>query len=318
MLAGRTRRSDGKWVVGLVIVWIASLAVAFWFGQTAAERKTGWGLGRPVTPVPVAIETAKGGDAQSVALREENEELRERILRLEAELKEPKGAKQTTETTPTARERMGRASKEAIRERWQIWRDRGSFESDNQMFPNIENTLGLMFDLVTLGEAGLDCLIDVANDPKATDQEKEFALEGISFWPKKKALKVLLSNKTVASENRYVDFLWRQVTCLPTSDLREDMPTLERLLLPEIGEGTKAHGKEAQVLASLAFVHGSENAARMVYDPDAWQEPNAMLGEADLLHTDAAKEYVERVAERHSNIECRRYARQILQQWNER
>lgn len=318
MLAGRTRRSDGKWVAGLVIVWIASLAVAFWFGETTAEHGAGKEPDRPARPITATDGTAKDDNSQSSALREENEELREQIVALETELERLRGARQTAKTAPAARDRIRRVSKEAVQERWQLWRDRGSLETDNQMFPNIENTLGLMFDLVTLGEPGLDCLIDVANDPKATDQEKEFALEGIAFWPKKKALKVLLSNETVATENRYVDFLWRQVTCLPTSDLEEDMPTLERLLLPEIGEGTKAHGKEAQVLASLAFVHGSESAARMMYDPAVWQEPNAMLAEADLLHTDAAREYIERVAERHSNSECRQYARQILQQWNAR
>jgi hypothetical protein len=303
-----------------------SLFLAFaagWILSRAPVKETGpadFAAPQAKSPLPVSDGEAVH-DPSVERLRRENEDLRNRVAVLEGALKEARNEQFAARLTEALNEMVQQPGEEAVADRWGIGSTTYFKNSEAGMFGGIEDLAELVLDFALCGEAGVDFLVDTMSDEDRPEKERDLALGILAWIPHKKALDALLQDEYLAQEVElgnwdYVDSLFRQVTRLPAADVAPHLPTLDRLLLPELSEGGSLNDKETRVAAALAFQYGSREAWRLVCQRQKWEDPAELLSQADAIHTQQARQFVERVAAQHPSAESRAQANEMLNKWD--
>jgi hypothetical protein len=208
-----------------------------------------------------------------------------------------------------------------VAQRWGIGSTNYLTNSKAGFLGGLEDAVELTVDFALCGEAGVDYLVEIMSDMDRPEEERILALETLCWLPHKKALEALLRSEylereAVAGHGDYVNYLFRQVTRLPTADLAEHLPTLNRVLLPVLSDGGGLDDRDARVAAALAFRHGSRQAWDLVCQPQVWEDPGDLLAQADAIHTERAREFVERIMTRHPDAEWRAHASELHRDWD--
>jgi len=166
------------------------------------------------------------------------------------------------------------------------------------MFAGMDDGLSLAGDMARLGAPAMSFLAELAGDTSVDMKEREAALFALSHIRDKAALAELLKIRApdVTELDYPYDLIQLQVSSLPTSDVREFIPEINRQIAQELGAGEQAP-ERTEVLLTLSFVHGDRDSLRLLYDPRILNEDlTGAIGLAGEIHTPQAHQFLQWVA----------------------
>jgi len=243
----KTRRKHAGTTVVFLCGMVAGVLVARVFLST---RQPAAAPPVPVEGKQTAVEPAKdAGDSAVVALNQEKARLQEEIDGLQQQLREAKDqllrsllkeqlaamAKENANLDASTMWFTGIARVQAARGGW---------------FGGFEESIELGVDIVRLGDAGVDIVLEALDDPESSEEEKEMATGIAVFVPHKKALGALLSNNYILERMDAGERLPRvayQLARLPPEDVAPYAAALRQL-----AEDNPSVSAAEEVLALLA------------------------------------------------------------------
>jgi len=313
-----------QWLLTVIVLWVVSIATACllaWnLGSSRRLRVKREAGEEPLSTaqVPAAEERLRREPAQKLAdLERENAELREELAELKDEVR--KAASDClmyaiSQALQDAAERE--VSTQQVHSTWkrgieQIERAGGG------LFGGVGGFVALAAEIALLGEQGIRCLSEIAWDTERATEEREDALEVLGLMPHKLALETIMEMPDPESFGMYFpyDAIEGQLLRLPTADIQEYVPQITRHLSSAVG-ADEFSSTGGTLAAILAFVHEDTFCSRLLHDPRVWQEDlDGVLWEANYVHTDRAKEFLEEVRRTHRNEEYCTRAAEMLEKW---
>ena len=292
--------------IAIAVLWAASLVVTATIVWLVASEHF---ASKAVSTEPVAIAPPDAGSVEG--LRREKAALREEVERLRARImdRQTGGAEKGAEN-----ERLRLVLKQALRqvaepreprndEVSSAWR-RGFYALQRNrerggMFAGIDDGLSLTSDMAQFGAAGASFLSDLVMDANADMKEREMALFVLSHVRDKAALAALLKLRApdVTELDYPYDLIQLQVSSLSSAEVREFVPEINRRIGQELGVGEQAP-ERTEVLLTLGLVHGDRESQRLMTDPRILSEDlSGAIGLAEDIHTPAARQFLEWVAQ---------------------
>ncbi len=188
---------------------------------------------------------------------------------------------------------------------------------DSGMFGGLDENMSLMADMSRMGAPGMKFLASMAGNAQRPMDERELALSVLSHIQDGAALGAILDlNAPDVTELDYpYDLIETQVASLPTREVRPYISRIIDQADQDLG-GNDPAPERAEVLAILALVHGDQRAQGLLHDGRILQEDlSGAVQTANEIHTPAARQYVQWVAENHPRPNVRQAANAALQEW---
>jgi hypothetical protein len=185
------------------------------------------------------------------------------------------------------------------------------------MFGRMDDGLMLATDMARFGAPAMSFLAELVGDTSVDMKEREAALFTLSHIRDKAALAELLKIRApdVTELDYPYDLIQLQVSSLPTSDVREFIPEINRQIAQELGAGEQAP-ERTEVLLTLSLVHGDRDSLRLLYDPRILNEDlTGAIGLAGEIHTAKAHEFLQWVAGNSRNEEHVALATGVIDAW---
>ncbi|MBL7644893.1 MAG: hypothetical protein JNK74_01770 [Candidatus Hydrogenedentes bacterium] len=278
---------------------------------TSATSSTGAKFEREVvTPAP-ALPTD-----ECKALHVEIERLQSELARLQAEMSElEKAAVQGFLTSMAKRIDDNEAAAIGAQEATADTARRASLRS-GEMFGGFSDMLLLLHDLSRMGDAGVEGLIAYLQDPIVSPQDRESAINMLTYLPTKASLDFLMqphaeldyAGFTELSDDGILPFLER----LPTGDVAAYIPEIREYIDQSLESGSSSRGILAPLVA-LALIHDDAESRRMLrglQGNDA--QVTAAIISASSLGTPEATRFVEEIATTHPSADVRNRAQELL------
>lgn len=296
----------------------AGLALAF-----TAGWMTGLYVGAPrrapeaAAPRDQAVPAAPTSSGDVDKLRDENEQLREQLARIEEERKNlgrdylQLAMKQSFESAGSKA-----SSPEEIRASWEKGMAR-ILAGHGGMFGNLEDTFALAVEIASRGEAGIRFLGSVASDLSKTDKERELALQIMARIRHRTAFDYLLNfrDEKLTELDYPYDLIRLQVASLPTDQIASGIPGILNQINTDLG-GDNFSPERAEVLLYLADTHRNAQAQQLLSDSRMWQENvQGALEVAQSLHDQTAYTFLVNIEQHHVDPAARQRAAAILDAW---
>ncbi len=252
------------------------------------------------------------------ALERENVALRGETKRLRAELDRAEDGRLRLVFAQALREMMeappnGDDVETTWRKRIEVFRQkekRGTFEG-------LDEAMSLMAEMARFGMPGIQLLASVASDHQRETDERELALQVLAHIRDKAALATLLKLREpdIMELDFPYDLIELQISALPTGEIREFIPEINRQIAAELGTDTIAP-ERTEVLAILALVHGDSRSWSLLQDRRVLLEDlrGAVRIAADV-HTHRARQFVEWVARDHPRDDVSEAASRLVDNW---
>jgi hypothetical protein len=310
--------------IAIAALWAASLVVTATIVWLVASEH----FASKAVSTELAVSTP--ADAGSVeGFRRENAELREEVERLRARImdRHTGGVEKGAEN-----ERLRLVLKQALRQVAEpreprndevsaAWR-RGFYALQRTRerggtFAGIDEGLSLTSDMARFGAAATSFLSGLVMDAKADMKEREMALFVLSHVRDKAALAALVKLRApdVTELDYPYDLIQLQVSSLSSAEVREFVPEINRRIAQELGAGEQAP-ERTEVLLTLGLVHGDRESQRLMTDPRILREDlSGAIGLAGVIHTPAARRFLEWVAHNSRNEKQTALATDALASW---
>jgi hypothetical protein len=314
-----------QWLIGVVALWLVSIAIASIIGWNLCsarglpvEQETGEQPGSTVPP-PRGEERLKGEPVPTVAeLERENAQLREELAELKDEMRK---AASNCLVYAISQALQNAADREVTTQQVRVAWGRGIADIERArasgMFGGLDEFLALTAEIALMGEQGIRCLSDIAWDTDRTTEERESAVEMLAHMPHKLALQTIMetADPEVFDPPFPYDHIGIQLLRLPRADIQECVPEITRHLSSTLAAG-EFDSTEGELTAILAFVHEDALCSSLLHDARIWHEdlPDVLFG-ANYVHTERAREFLEEVRRTHSNEEFRTMAAEMLDNW---
>jgi hypothetical protein len=311
-------------IVGLVFLWLLTIAVAVMATRSLTQR--------PLSQPEQAPERVAGGaeETRSVPqdprlatelrnLERENAELREKLARVQGEHRKLGNDYLSLVLRQALEDAVaGTASQGDMQAIWDKGFEDFTERHHRSLGAGLGRGVGLLFDMAQFGDSGVYFLRDVVTNRQLDSRERELALNVLSLMHTKTALRVIvdLREPDIMELDYPYDLILPQVAVLPTEDIAECVPDINRHIAHdlEVGDGGIAPEK-TDLLAHLAFTHTNAESVQLLHTPEAMRENlSTALRIADRSHSPQARQYVEAVA-RQGTGQHRLQARRILQRW---
>jgi hypothetical protein len=190
-------------------------------------------------------------------------------------------------------------------------------EQSGGMFGAIDDSISLVTDIARLGQPAVPFLANLVTDKNVDMEEREFALFVLSHIRDKAALAELLKIRApdVTELDYPYDLIQLQVSSLPTADIREFIPEINRRIAQDLGTGEEAQERSV-VLLTLGLVHGDSESLRLMNDPRIFRENlGGAIPLAGEIHTPQARRFLQWVADNSQNETQVALAAGVLEVW---
>ncbi len=181
----------------------------------------------------------------------------------------------------------------------------------------LEESIALLADMARFGKAGIAFLGRIANDRTAGDQERETALQILSYLRDPAALDVLMGfrDPSILELDFPYDLVRGHVGGLPTQQIRQHIPALVQQLQSDLGADNFSP-ERPEVALLLATEHNSPEARRLLFDERMWRDNvQGALRLAEARHDSLSRQFVEATARNHNEQRYRELAADILETW---
>jgi len=297
----------GLWVVSLV----AAVVIAW---TLASERSAGRAVSRDEARTSVA------DTAEAEALRRENGELRAEIERLQKAQKDAEHARLRVAfkqaLTEIAEPRTPRD--DALDTAWRRGYDAlKAVRERGGTFAGLDNGLSLTGVMAGFGPEASSFLSNLVTDGHADMKEREMALFVLSHVRDRSALAALtkLRAPDVTELDYPYDLIELQVSSLSAAEVREFIPEINRQIAGELGTGEPAP-ERAEVLLTLALVHGDRESQTLMNDPRILSEDlSGAISLAGDIHTPAAQNFLASIVQNSHDERQSAMASDVLANW---
>lgn len=310
----------------ITLVWVASIVLTMLLTQhytspsvsslqdRFGEQAVAPGDRKPRVPAGLELDPKR----ELARLELENAELREELGQLRTTLDQV-GLDYLSYALEQALKGATRRqiSQEQVYSTWNKGLEAIDRARERSMFGGLSEGLAFVADVALLGEPGITYMAEVAADTRRSQDEREMALEALALIAHKSALDAIMRVPDPGSfgTDFPYDAIERQLTRLPTADIEEYLPQINRHTTETLSAGQFGR-TEARIVATLALVHEDSFSSSLLRDPRIWQENlSDVLGAAYYLHTNQAMEFLEQVSRSHRNEEYRSAAAGILDNW---
>jgi len=313
-------------VIGIAMLWLGSLVATATIGWHLASRHF---AAEPAPAGPVsdvrqvsAAETRPRDTRETAsmeALERENAALRQEVEQSHAGEKDAENERLRLVLKQALRQvAEPRTRNDTISAAW-----RRGFEAMSRnrerggMFAGMDDGLSLAGDMARLGAPAMSFLAELVGDTSVDMKEREAALFTLSHIRDKAALAELLKIRApdVTELDYPYDLIQLQVSSLPTSDVREFIPEINRQIAQELGAGEQGP-ERTEVLLTLSLVHGDRDSLRLLYDPRVLNEDlTGAIGLAGEIHTPQAHQFLQWVAGNSRNERHVALATGVIDAW---
>ncbi len=286
----------------LVLVWLATVGLAGWLGWSAHRSPQA-----PVPPVVSAPMSLPKPDERDLLLAQ-IQELETKNAQLRAAYEAASNECLNLSLEQTVRNFSQKKTDVSLEVRWEEkWNPKNSF--------NIDQDLMLLLDLARAGQAGIDFLYDTAVDEERTEDERDTAREVLGLIRDPNALAALLELPDPAKGTLEYKGIALQIGALSTDEVRPFVSEICQRVKEDLASDVNCYGNATNVLALLAFAH-EDNQARMMLQSSQILQGDILtaLQTADKIHTEAARRFVERVAN-DADAKYQASAQSILDSW---